>query len=179
MQKLLKCLVVSLLALPAMVAAHGPSRLKVEKEIAVSAPAEKVWEVIKDFCAIDNWHPAVAKCEGAGGNKVGATRVLTLESPDSGKNIYEEMTAYDATNMKYKYKITKVDVKVLPVTTYAAEIRVMADGSGSKVIWKGGFYRGDTNNNPPPELNDAAAIKAITGVYEGGLAEIKKLAESQ
>ena len=177
MHKLLKYFAVALLALPPLVHAHGPSRLKVEKEIAVNAPAEKVWDLIKDFCAIDNWHPAVAKCEGNGGNEKGATRVLRLNDPNSGPTIDEEMTAYDAAKMMYKYKITKVDPAVLPVFTYASQIGVVPDSSNSKIHWKGAFYRSFTQNNPPPEQSDEAATKAITGVYEAGLAAIKKLAE--
>ena len=52
------------------------------------------------------------------------------------------------------------------------------DQGGSIVLWNGGFYRGYPNNNPPPELNDQAAIKAVTGIYQSGLANLKKLAEA-
>ena len=80
--------------------------------------------------------------------------------------------------MSYSYRISKVDVKVLPVTNYSSHLTVtaLADGK-SKVEWKGAFYRGYPNNNPPPELNDAAAIKAVTGVYKLGLQALKKSLE--
>jgi uncharacterized protein YndB with AHSA1/START domain len=178
MLKFLKFAPLLLLALPGLTAAHGPSRQKVEKEIDVGAPPAKVWAVIQDFCAIEKWHPAIAKCEGEGGNAVGAKRTLTLKGDNPEAKIFEELSKYDGEKMSYKYKITKVDVKVLPVTTYAAEITVADNGKGgSTVKWKGGFYRGDTTNNPPPELSDEAAVKAITGIYDDGLASIKKLAE--
>ena len=35
------------------------------------------------------------------------------------------------------------------------------------------FYRGHPNNDPPPELNDEAAVKAVTGVYKAGLEALK------
>ncbi|MGQ0656819.1 MAG: SRPBCC family protein [Chromatiales bacterium] len=177
MHKLLKYFSVAVFALPLLVYAHGPSRLKVEKEITVNAPAEKVWDLIKDFCAIDNWHPAVSKCEGNGGNEKGARRVLTLNDANSGLTIDDEMTGYDAAKMMYRYRITRVDPAVLPVSTYASQIEVIPDGGNSKVHWKGAFYRSFTQNNPPPEQSDEAATSAITGLYEAGLAEIKKLAE--
>jgi carbon monoxide dehydrogenase subunit G len=171
-------LLTALLAVtPALVDAHGPSRQKVEKTVEISAPAAKVWGIIADFCAIKDWHPAVFSCEGEGGNAVGAKRVLTLGDANGGK-IHEELLGYSAEKMMYKYKITEVDVKVLPVTTYSASITVVpGDGDTSKVTWKSGFYRGFTNNDPPPELNDEAAVKAITGVFDAGLAKIKELAE--
>lgn len=177
MHKLYKYSAAALLALPALVSAHGPSRLKVEKEIEINAPADKVWAALKDFCSIDAWHPAVAKCENHGGNAKGATRVLTLGTPDSGNTIDEEMTAFDEEKMMFKYKITKVDWKVLPVSSYAATMTVEPNGEKSKVIWKAGFYRSFTQNDPPPEQDDNAALKAITGVFDAGLPGLKKLVE--
>jgi hypothetical protein len=157
--------------------AHGPSRQKVEKSVTVNAPAAKVWNLIRDFCSIKDWHPAIAACAGAGGNEPGATRVLSLDTPD-GPKVHEELMAYDGARMTYKYKITEVDVAVLPVTTYSSQLGVKDNGDGtSAVTWRGGFYRGFPNNDPPPELSDEAAVKAISRVYDAGLARIKELAE--
>jgi hypothetical protein len=76
--------------------------------------------------------------------------------------------------MSYSYRITAVDVKVLPVTNYASTISVSSAGEGrSKVQWDGAFYRGYPNNDPPAELNDDAAIMAVTGLYQAGLAALK------
>ena len=53
------------------------------------------------------------------------------------------------------------------------------DGGGAKVTWKGAFYRGYMNNDPPPELNDEAAVKAVTGLYRAGLENLKSVAEGK
>ncbi len=144
--------------------AHGPSRQKVELTVDIAAPADKVWARVANFHDM-SWHPAVARTEGQGGNEVGASRVLTLKG-EGDPTIAEQLTRYSAEGMSYSYKITQVDVKVLPVIT--------ADGEGkSKVQWRGAFYRGFPNNDPPPELNDQAAITAVTGVYKGGLDALK------
>lgn len=165
-----------LMLIPTLSAAHGPSRQKVTEEIAIKAPPDKVWGLIKDFCSIEKWHPGIAKCEGTGGNDVGATRVLTLKG-EGDKKIEEALLNYDAAAMTYKYKIAKVDVKVLPVTTYSSFITVKVADGGSSVTWNGAFYRGYPNNNPPPELSDEAAVKAVTAIYKDGLANLKSLAE--
>ena len=55
---------------------------------------------------------------------------------------------------------------------------VEGDGNKSVLSWKGAFYRGYMNNDPPPELNDEAAVKAVTGIYEAGLDAAKKAAEA-
>ncbi|MCG8066551.1 MAG: SRPBCC family protein [Candidatus Thiodiazotropha taylori] len=154
--------------------AHGPTRQKVTVKQMISAPPETVWDRVKDFHDM-SWHPIIAKTEGDGGNTKGATRVLTLVN---GGIINEELKKYDAGKQSFKYKINSVDVKILPVTNYSSTLTVKAaaDG-GSQVIWKGAFYRGYPNNDPPPELNDQAAKDAVTGVYKSGLENLKKLLE--
>ena len=39
------------------------------------------------------------------------------------------------------------------------------------------FVLSPAAHDPPPELNEEAALKAITGVYKSGLASLKKLVE--
>jgi hypothetical protein len=154
--------------------AHGPTRQKVVVKEQISASPETVWNTVKNFDDM-SWHPAVAMTEGEGGNKVGAKRTLTLVN--NGK-IYEELKKYDDANRMIKYKIVSVDVKVLPVTNYSSIFSVKpTDSGGSLVMWKGAFYRGYPNNDPPPELNDQAAKDAVIGVYQSGLANLKKILE--
>ena len=163
-----------LLAPPAE--AHGPTRKKVTETIEINAPPEKVWAAIGNFQDM-SWHPAVVKQEGKGDNAIDATRRLTL--PNDG-TIDEVLYKYEPAKMSYSYRITAVDVKVLPVTNYSSTITVLPgpDGKTSTVEWRGAFYRGYPNNDPPAELNDDAAIAAVTGVYKGGLEALKKKIES-
>ena len=155
--------------------AHGPTRQKVTKTIEINAAPAKVWAVIQNFEDM-SWHPAVEKSAGKGGNAIDATRQLTLTG---GGTIDEVLYKYSAEKMSYSYRITKVDVKVLPVTNYSSHLTVKpAEGGKSIVEWKGAFYRGFPNNDPPAELSDEAAIKAVSGVYESGLAALKKKIES-
>ncbi len=159
-------------SLAASVSAHGPAREKVELDIEINAPAAAVWARVGNFQDM-SWHPAVASTRGEGGNAPEATRVLTLQG-DGKATIEEMLKRHDAEGMTYAYKITNVDVKVLPVTNYASSISVESIGEGrSKLIWRGAFYRGFPSNDPPPELNDEAAIKAVTGMYKGGLEGLK------
>ena len=154
--------------------AHGPTRQKVNKTVEINAPADKVWKIIGNFQDM-SWHPAVEKTEGSGGNEPGAKRKLTLKG---GGTINEALSRYDAADHSLSYEITEVDVKVLPVNNYSSTLSVEGEGGKSVVRWKGAFYRGFTNNDPPPELNDEAAGKAVTGVYDAGLAAIKTAAEA-
>jgi hypothetical protein len=101
----------------------------VVETVEINAPPEKIWEVIGNFQDM-GWHPALAKLEGAGGNAADATRVLTLKS---GGTIAEKLIQYDADKKQYKYEITDVDVKVLPVKNYSAMLSVKGDAGKSRL----------------------------------------------
>jgi len=161
-----------------MASAHGPTRQKVTEKIEINAPAAAVWDVIKDFGIAHTWLPMVDATDSEGGNEPGAKRTLTL---GNGAQLIETLKKYDAGKMMYSYKIPNdtLDVKVFPVNNYSSTITVKDNGDTSEVIWKGAFYRGYPNNDPPPELNDEAAVAAVTGVYQAGLAHLKELIESQ
>jgi polyketide cyclase/dehydrase/lipid transport protein len=156
--------------------AHGPTRRKVQEHVEINASPAKVWAAIGSFQDM-SWLGLVAKTEGERGNEIGAVRRLTLKT---GATVDEELYKYDAEKMSYSYRITAVDVKVLPVTNYSSTVTVApsADGKGSVVEWAGAFYRGFPNNDPPPELNDEAAVNAVTGLYHDGLDGLKKKLES-
>jgi len=175
MLRLVASLLVLLAALPGLAEAHGPSRQKVVETVEINAPADKVWAVVGNFQDM-SWHPAFSKTEGKGGNDVGATRILTV---GTGGQIFEKLTKYDAAGKSLSYEITEVDVKVVPVTNYAATISVKGTGDKSTVEWKSAFYRGFVNNDPPPELSDEAAVKAITGVFKKGLEALKAKLEGK
>lgn len=161
------------LLLPGLASAHGPSRQKVTLSVDVAAAPADVWAVIGNFQDM-SWHPAVFSSTGEGGNTIDATRVLTL-GQDGGPTISEQLYKYDAEKMSYSYRITDVKVEVLPVTNYSSHLTVTPNASGgSHVEWRGAFYRGYPNNDPPPELNDDAAVAAVTGVYQAGLDALVK-----
>lgn len=154
--------------MPGVLLAHGPTRQKVTVTTEVAAEPAEVWDYIGDFQDL-TWHPAVHSQTGEGGNEIDATRVLTL-GEEGGPTISEILYKYDDAKMTYSYRITDVKVEVLPVTNYSSHLTVMPrDGGGSVVEWRGAFYRGYPNNDPPPELNDEAAIAAVTGIYEAGM----------
>ncbi|MDD1784104.1 SRPBCC family protein [Enterovibrio sp. ZSDZ35] len=155
--------------------AHGPSRLKVQEVITIDAPAEKVWKTVGAFNSL-SWLPPVTSVEMTAGepDQKGAERVVHV----GDQSVTEEIKKYDAAGMMLKYKITKDNTALLPVTNYQSTLKVTPDGDKSIVTWKAGFYRGDPNNNPPENLNDKAAIEAITGLYQLGLRNLKALMEN-
>jgi carbon monoxide dehydrogenase subunit G len=187
MKKILFSIPAAMFFASSLAVAHGPVRQKAEEEVVINAPAEKVWGLIKDYGNM-SWHPGISSVANQDGNKKGAVRVLTLTS---GGTITEELKKYDEAKMSYSYKITEMStaqtithagaeehVPVLPVHDYAATIGVEAQGADkAKVFWKAAYYRAYMNNDPPAEMNEEVANKAVENVLKTGLANLKTLAE--
>ncbi|CAM3052682.1 Polyketide cyclase / dehydrase and lipid transport [Paracoccus aminovorans] len=160
------------MALATAAEAHGPVRLKLELDQKLDATPDEVWAVIGKFDDM-SWHPAIASTEIAGDGSTDqpekSERVLHLKADSGDPTITEVLAKWQPEKRCYAYRIEKVEVSVLPVTNYASTLCVKDEGGKALVSWKGGFYRGYPNNNPPADQNDEAAIKAVTGVYQGGL----------
>jgi carbon monoxide dehydrogenase subunit G len=173
MNKFLAMLALATLSFSAF--AHGPTPQKVEKTVVIKAAPAKVWAMVKDFGNMQAWHPAIAstKLEKKGEE---THRTLTLKS---GGDINEKLRSADDASMKLKYEITG---GVAPVADYNAVMTVTAGpGAGeSTVTWVGRFYRTYKLNPPIPEgQDDATATAFITGVFDSGLANLKKVLEAK
>ena len=156
--------------------AHGPTPQKVDEKIEIAAPPEKVWAIVKDFGKISDWNPAVTKSVGTGGNENGASRTITLKTGE----LTEGLDYYSEKEMNYLYRLSKEKVDVLPVSSYTGELTVKpgTDG-GSLVTWMARLYRADTGNEPAPDKNDDAAIKAMKAFMTEGLQGLKAKAEAK
>ena len=151
-------------------------RLTASKTITIDAPASKVWNTVKDFNGLNKWHPAVATDEIVEGknNAVGAVRLLTLKG---GGTIKEKLLAFNPAGRSFKYAIVE---GVLPVSDYTSTLTVKSAGKNqSSVTWAGHFKRKNLGDNPAENENDKTAVDTIGGVYQGGLDNLKKLAESK
>ncbi|MGB8857212.1 MAG: SRPBCC family protein [Burkholderiales bacterium] len=167
-------LAVLLLSLSAFAFAHGPSRQKVVENVTIKAAPDAVWAKVKDFAKLQDWHPAVESSTATDGSKVGSVRTLSLKG---GGKVVETLEGFSEEDKKFNYRAK--DGGALPVSNYTSTLTVKAgEAPGTSTVeWRGAFYRAYPNNNPPPEQNDEAAVKAITGVYQTGLANLKKSLE--
>jgi mxaD protein len=150
--------------------------LKVKESIEINAKADDVWAKTSNFGDMGAWHPAVKKTEILEGenNKKGAVRLLTLQD---GGTIKEKLTAYNAKNHSFTYEIVE---GVLPVSHYVSTLTVKAGKDGkSTVVWQGSFKRKDTSASPAKGQGDEDATNTITGVYKGGLENLKKISEAK
>jgi mxaD protein len=165
----------SSLLLSSTYASAAASWLHATQSVAIDAPAAKVWKTIESFDGLNTWHPAVAKDEIVEGTNdtAGAVRLLTLKD---GGTIKEKLLSFSPKTRSYRYEILE---GVLPVSSYTSVISVKSAGKGrSTVTWSGKFKRKDTGDSPADNSNDKTAVDTITSVYQGGLQNLKKMAES-
>ena len=130
--------------------------LQVTKSVKVDASAESVWKQIGEFCAIADWHPAIAKCEVS---KEGDATFRTLTLGDGGK-IKEKHNGSDT--MGYMYAIIE---SPLPVKDYNALFDVTGDDKSATVEWSASFL---AKGKPDGEVKEL-----ISGIFDSGLKAIK------
>ncbi len=145
------------LALLAVAFSVGAAQaITVHRSVTVKGSPWWVWLDIGGYCAIEDWHPAVADCDKEW--KDGAVyRTLSLQG---GGTILEKRTAKGVHT--YSYDIIE---SPLPVAHYHATFKVMpAPGGGTIVDWTAHFKAHNATN--------AQAAAVMAGVLEAGLAKI-------
>lgn len=155
-----------LLAAPAP--AGYAASLAVGKKVEIEVDAKKMdaekaalWKRFGGWCAIADWHPAIARCEES---KEGDTPFRTLTLKDGAK-IKEKLLEQKA-NL-YRYEIVE---SPLPVKNYTAQFAMTPDDDDEDEInfaWSATF---DANGKP-----DKEARGVIDGIFKDGLDNIRKL----
>jgi Polyketide cyclase / dehydrase and lipid transport len=153
------------LALASPVAAAS---LAVGKKAEINVDAKKMdaerarlWQQFGGWCAIKDWHPAIANCEESNEGEA-RFRILTLK--DGGK-IKERLI--EEKNFIYKYAIVE---SPLPVKNYEAQFALTPDDDDEDEInfaWSAVF---DAEGKPDKEARDT-----IDGIFKAGLENIKTM----
>jgi hypothetical protein len=135
------------------------SAANLSRSVEVNGAPATVWSAIGAFCAIKDWLPPVGICIEDG--KTPPTR--TLVTKDGKASFVEKQTARSDQEHSYSYTFVS---SPLPVTNYTSTIKVTAKNDGVSIVtWTGSYT--------PESGKEKAAIDALNGVYEAGLAEIK------
>ncbi len=166
---------VFILASPCL--AHGPTPIKVDESVTITADPQKVWAVVGPFGGITKWHPDIKSVEATGGDTLGGERTLTFQN---NATLKESLDEFDSSALKYSYRMLDPNLEALPVSSYSMTLAVRpASGGGSEVEWYGRLYRGDTGNEPPDNLNDDAARQAVGNFLRHGLQALKAKLEAK
>lgn len=161
-------------ALSAVALACGPTRNKHVTTIEIDAPADKVWAVVGNYADF-GWTGKIATTDVTGDLVTNiAHRKLTFRS---GAVFTDQLSTFDPTKMTIAFLTDTEDVHELPVDNYASRITVREENGHAVVEWRAAFVRGYPKNDPPPELNDEAAVAAVTLFQDTALANLKHMLE--
>ena len=135
--------------------------ITVKKRTEAPGLPPEIWKIVGEFCAIEKWHPAVAKCEES---KEGDVTFRTLTLKDGGK-IKEKLTGTE--DLAYTYEIVE---SPLPVKNYKSKLWLEVDDEPNRsvIYWQSDF---DANGK-----SDDEAKKVITGILTDGVKGIKQVA---
>jgi polyketide cyclase/dehydrase/lipid transport protein len=142
-----------------LIASGSAYAITVKKRIEAPGLPPEVWAEVGAFCAIEKWHPAVAKCEET---KEGDATFRTLTLKDGGK-IKEKLTGTE--DVAYTYDIVE---SPLPIKNYKSKLWLETDDEPDRTViyWQSDF---DANG-----ASDDDAKKIITGILGDGVKGIKK-----
>ena len=95
----------------------------------INAPIETVWNQIKDFNGLSEWHPMIQSSrieEGYANGAVGCIRELTLK--DGGEKVREQLLGYSSVDYSIVYNILESN---MPVSDYISTMRLrpVVDGN--------------------------------------------------
>lgn len=127
----------------------------------IEADRKALWAKYGGWCAIAEWHPAIAKCEES---KEGDTEFRTLTLKDGGV-IKEKLVDKGATS--YRYEIVE---SPLPVQNYEAQFSIVPDDDDLdeiNIAWSATY---DAKDKTDKEARDV-----IDGIFKDGLASIKAM----
>ena len=95
---------------------------KVVRSTIIDVPVDRLWAVVRDFNAHDQYHPIVATSlieRGHPVDKVGCIRRFTLED---GSELREQLLSLSDLEMSYSYCLLDTPI---PLFNYVAHIRLL------------------------------------------------------
>jgi hypothetical protein len=122
-------------------AAAGPKGVRVEHRIGVQAPAEAIWEVIRDLDRWSTWNPLYPKA--AGDIRIGATLDLTLALPGRPPQEIHPVVLEWVPNEQLHWKLTMMG-GLVKTTRY---IEIEALGPENCIVANGEIFGGFLGNS--------------------------------
>ena len=97
----------------------------------IDATRDDVWAVLRDFSAMDEWHPLIAEMhmeKGQPADQVGAVRAFTLTD---GGRLRERLLSLSDYDYHFRYDILE---SPLPWEDYVAECRLLPITTGNRTF---------------------------------------------
>jgi len=141
--------------------------IRVTTSSVINAPVDTVWQAIRDFNALPDWHPAIASSkveDGGTPDRIGCIR--NMELAGGGGTIRERLLTLSDSEHRVTYAILAAP---MPVENYVATLRLIpvTDGNRSFAEWTAEFG--------VSAENEAAMRKLIgQGVFQTGFDSLKQ-----
>ena len=132
----------------------------------IEAPAARVWERIRDFNALPDWHPAIAESRIEGGgpsDRVGCVRAFRLAD---GGFLRERLLALSDYDFSVTYSILESPMEV---EGYVATLKLtpITDGDRTFAEWSAEF-------DCPPEREEELVARIAGDVFQGGFDALRR-----
>ncbi len=132
----------------------------------INAPADRVWDRIRDFNGLPKWHPKIrdSRIEDAlPSDQVGCIRNFNLHN---GDNIREQLLGLSDYDMFTTYSILD---SPMPIEDYVATIRLtpVTDGARCFAEWTAEF-------SVEPSIESDWVANIGGGVFQGGFDALKR-----
>ncbi len=132
----------------------------------IGAPADRVWERVRDFNGLPRWHPAIRESRienGEPADRVGCVRDFYLQN---GDRIREQLLGLSDYDMFCTYSILD---SPMPLQNYVATLRLtpVTDGERTFAEWSAEF-------DCAPEAADDLVAGIGRNVFQGGFDSLKR-----
>lgn len=128
----------------------------------VEAPADAVWELVRDFGGVVKWSSGAIQDVRMEGEGIGAVRTLTVRG---GVTLQERLEALDEAKRSFSYSFE--GKSVLPLDGYYATLTVVPIDEGRcRVEWGSTFE--------PRGVSEEQAVSMVEGIYKNGIVGIKQ-----
>ena len=140
--------------------------IRVYTSSVIDAPADAVWQIVRDFNGLPNWHPAIAESRieaGAPADRVGCVR--NFRTRDGGV-IREQLLTLSDFEYECTYSILE---SPMGVDNYIATLKLtpITDGNRTFAEWSAEF---DCAPDRERELTQLIG----QGVFQGGFDALKQ-----
>lgn len=136
----------------------------------IDATRDDVWAVLRDFSAMDEWHPLIAEMhmeEGQPADQVGAVRAFTLTD---GGRLRERLLSLSDYDYHFRYDILE---SPLPWEGYVAECRLLPITVGNRTFieWSTEFV---CAQDKEPELVQLVSQEVFLAAFEALKLKLEK-----
>lgn len=142
---------------------------KVVRSTIIDVPVDRLWSIVRDFNAHDQYHPIVATSQIERGHpvdKVGCVRRFTLRD---GSELREQLLSLSDLEMSYSYCLLDTPI---PLFNYVAHIRLLPVTDGNRSFW-----HWESRFTTPPGREAELAAKVGNDVYSAGMEAVRRLPE--